>query len=109
MLYRFQSAAAGDVIMTAPVAEAVLAAAGRRTEAKGIIVVADLPVAIAALEAAMQQSRQSQRAIAQQPQHESDADAEQQEPAIALHVRAQPFLELLQHSLRAQKDVVWGV
>jgi hypothetical protein len=49
-MYRFKSRADGDLIMMAPVGDQLLRTIGREPAAKGIIEVAALPQAIAALE-----------------------------------------------------------
>ena len=51
-MYRFKSKADGDLIMMAPVGDQLLRIIGREPAAKGIIELAVLPQAIAALEEA---------------------------------------------------------
>jgi hypothetical protein len=53
MLYKFKSKAAGDVIMMGPAGDDVLRVIGKPPGAKGIIEVADMPAAIAAIEQAI--------------------------------------------------------
>ena len=43
MLYKFKSKAAGDVIMTGPIGDAVLRTMGKEAGAKGIVLPADMP------------------------------------------------------------------
>src|SRR5947209_4812054 len=52
-MYRFKSKADGDLIMLAPVADQILRIIGREPAPQGIIEVAALPQAIAALEQAI--------------------------------------------------------
>lgn len=105
MLYKFKSQAAGDVIMMAPQARKVLAAAGREDASeRGVIQAAALPAAIAALEKAMQASQQRMAQDGAPDQEEKDTDDN-----VPLHVRAQPFLEMLKQSQAEGKDVMWGV
>ena len=53
MLYKFKSKAAGDVIMMAPSGDEVLRVIGKSPAAKGIIEVASMPAAMAAIEQAV--------------------------------------------------------
>jgi len=105
MLYKFKSQAAADVIMQELNGEQMLSIVGKRTESPGIITLEQIPAALAALEAAI---------VA----HETEDALRLQDPARAAHVegdgirlrqRAAPFIELLQVSAAAGKDVVWGV
>ena len=57
MLYEFKSKATGNVVMTGPVAERLLAIVGREPAAKGIFTVEQMPEAIAALQAAVERER----------------------------------------------------
>ncbi|MEX8503305.1 MAG: DUF1840 family protein [Leptothrix ochracea] len=89
MIYKFKSQADADVIMLEPNGEHMLALMGREPSAQGVVTVAQMPAAIAALEAAI---------LAQ----EGDEHAR-------LRARAEPFIHLLSNSAKAGKDVVWGV
>ncbi len=104
MIYKFHSAVAGEVIMLEENAEQVLDAIGKPPGARGVIPASDLPAAIAALQTAMQRSEQ---------QHGKTADKEEGVSAIdrpvPFHVRAHPFLKLLQVSQEHHKDVTWGI
>ena len=53
MIYKFKSKATGDLIMTQPVADRVLALIGKPPTPQGIIEVDQLPAAMSALEAAV--------------------------------------------------------
>ena len=53
MLYKFKSKASGDVIMNGPHGDELLRLLGREPAAQGIVQHADLPRALAALEAAV--------------------------------------------------------
>ncbi len=104
MLYKFQSQASGDVIMTERVGDAVLEAIGREPAAQGVILVDDMSEVIAKLEAAMAAAREREA----NPPEDEDKDNENYDP-IPFYTRAQPFLNLLKNSLEERKAVVWGV
>ena len=57
MLYRFNSAAAGEIVMLAPHAEEIFSAIGRPLEQRGVIPVDQLPGVAAALQTAMDRSK----------------------------------------------------
>ncbi|MDD2881370.1 MAG: DUF1840 domain-containing protein [Rhodoferax sp.] len=105
MIYKFKSQAAGDVIMMKFNAEQMLAIIGKEASPQGIITVAQIPAAIAALEAAVvaHEAVQSLRASSPPQGVEIEGDS------VMLRQRAAPFIDLLRHSAAAGKDVVWGV
>jgi len=106
MLYKFKSKAAGDVIMTAPVGDAVLRAMGREPATQGIFEAASLPSLVSTLEAAVH-ADESQR----QPADEAaagGAEAARQE-RVSLKQRAWPLLEMMKRAATAKQDIVWGV
>ncbi|WP_428421716.1 DUF1840 domain-containing protein [Methylibium sp.] len=107
MLYKFKSKAAGDVIMTGPVGDAVLRTMGKEPGAKGIVLAADMPGAIAALEAAVAADEQARS------QAEADARAEGKTlPAregVSLRQRAWPLVEMMKRAHAADEEIVWGV
>lgn len=107
MLYKFKSKAAGDVIMTSLVGDAILKLAGREASAQGIFTAAQMPTVIAALEAAVIDDER-RRAEA-----EAEARAEGRTLApregITLRQRAWPLVEMLKRSQAEGQDVVWGV
>jgi Fe-S cluster assembly ATPase SufC len=107
MLYKFKSKAAGDVIMTSLVGDAILKLTGREPSAQGIFTAAQMPAVIATLEAAVTDDER-RRAEA-----EAEARAEGRTLAplegITLRQRAWPLIEMLKRSQAAGEDVVWGV
>ncbi|MGP1516960.1 MAG: DUF1840 domain-containing protein [Ottowia sp.] len=110
MLYKFKSQAAADVIMLEPNAEELLKIIGKAPGATGIITAAQIPQAVAALRQAIAASEAAQAAknaeAAESAQGESPAP---DEDAVSLRRRAVPFIDLLEQSAAAGKDVVWGV
>ena len=99
MIYKFKSPAAGDVLMLGPQGDELLRALGREPAAKGIIEVAAMPAAIAALQAAIA------NANADQPLPDQDNAA----PSVGLRQRLWPMVEMLRRAQAAEAPVVWGV
>lgn len=107
MLYKFKSKAAGDVIMTGPIGDAVLRTMGKEAGAKGIVLPADMPGAIAALESAVLVEEQARQ------QAEADARAEGKtlppREGVSLRQRAWPLVEMMKRAHAAEEEIVWGV
>jgi len=107
MIYKFKSKAAGDVIMMGPAGDDVLRLIGKAAAAQGIIEVADMAAAIAALEQAVA-ADESARA-----QAESAAKAEGKKVApregVSLRQRAWPLVEMMKRSMSENAEIVWGV
>ncbi|CAD5371828.1 SSU ribosomal protein S5p (S2e) [Rubrivivax sp. A210] len=100
MIYKFKSAAAGDVIMLRPQGEQMLRLLGREPSTKGIIEPQAMGEAIALL----------QQAIADEAAApEVDEDGEPRRPAVSLRQRLWPMVEMLRRCQAADKPVVWGV
>lgn len=96
MIYKFKSKAAGDVIMLPAHGDQLLRALGRTPEPKGIIEVAAMPGAIAALQAAISAD--------EQPANDDDKPA-----PVGLRQRFWPMVEMLRRAQAADEPVVWGV
>ncbi|EJE52736.1 Protein of unknown function (DUF1840) [Acidovorax sp. CF316] len=108
MLYKFKSKAAADLIMLEPQGRQILEIIGKTPGANGIVTAAQIPGAIAALEAAVKASE------AQPPVQEGQDAEDEEEPGgraetVKLRQRAAPFIEMLRKSAAEQADVVWGV
>ncbi len=109
MLYKFKSKAGGDVIMLGPDGDRLMRIIGREPAAKGILLVADLPAALRALEAAVLAEEQAGAAV---PVESDGAQPEPREPGaarVALRQRAWPLMDLIRRALSTEHDVVWGV
>lgn len=122
MLYKFKSQVAAEVIMTKNSAEELLAIIGKPAEPKGIVTAAQAPAAIAALRAAIEQREAAEKEVAKakakkEDETEDDQEAKDSEQfdsglynrGISLRQRAVPFIDLLERTSAAGKDVVWGV
>ncbi len=97
MIYKFKSTATGDLIMLSAHGDQMLRLLGREPAAQGIIEVADMPAASAALLGAISQEEAPPEA------------QETTQPAVGLRQRMWPMIEMLRRAHAAQADVVWGV
>lgn len=110
MLYKFKSPAAAPIIMLEPNGRQILTIMGRddpQSLRQGVLLPADMPAAIAALQAAVAQD-DAQRQQRQQEAQES-GDAAPEHDTISLHQRAAPFIDMVQRCHQADKEIVWGV
>ena len=106
MLIIFKSPASGDVIMFDKNGKEMLGVLGKDPQdAKGIVTVAQLPAAIAALKAAIEADKQQQKEVAD----ETEGEAKQTAVGVSFFQRAVPLLELLVRSLKDEVPVTWGV
>ena len=104
MLYKFKSKATGDLIMLEPNGRLILETIGKEPAAKGILEVADMPHALAALREAI--------ARAEAPRHEDvqgSEDEEQRAQSVSLRQRAVPFIDMIQRCQKEDEPIVWGV
>jgi Domain of unknown function (DUF1840) len=110
MLYKFKSKAAGDVIMLGPNGDQVLGLIGREPAPKGIIEVAAMPAAIAALEQAVaaDEARRAHGPVPADTSGRAEAEAAA-DKGVSLRQRAWPLVEMLRRSLAEKQDIVWGV
>lgn len=111
MLYKFKSQVAAEMVMLQPSAEELLKIIGKAPGATGIITVAQAPAAIAALKAEIQRREALGQAGAAPVERDSSPPGsdESAHDAVTLRNRALPFIDLLERSAAAGKDVVWGV
>jgi hypothetical protein len=100
MLYKFKSKNAGDVIMLQPNGRKLLELIGKDAGPTGIILAAQMPAAIQALQAA----------IAHETSHDENHD-ENVVPGDSpgLRQRAMPFIDMLNRNHKSGTDVTWGV
>jgi len=106
MIYKFRSKAAGDTMMLGPQGDQFLRAVGREPSSKGIIEVAAMPAALAALQQAIEQD---DAARARQPGDEALLEAAAGQDPIALRRRLWPMVEMIRRAQAADEPVVWGV
>lgn len=102
MLVKFDSSAAGRLIMFAEPAAALLEAIGKECTARGVITLEQLPGAIAALTAVIADNPP--------PVEAPPRDDDEREAAplpVGLAKRAVPLLDLLRHTLAEDGYVTW--
>jgi Domain of unknown function (DUF1840) len=108
MLFKFKSKATGDLIMLEPNGRRVLQIIGKDPSTTGIILPAQMPAALAALESAVAAEEAAMEAA-----KNAKADEECINPAVVdavpLRQRALPFMELLKKCREANVEIVWGV
>jgi hypothetical protein len=109
-MYKFKSRVTGDLIMLEPNGRQMLKILGRTDAAalaKGILEPADMPAAIAALEAAIA-ADELRRKEAEEKALEEGLPPPGSE-GISLRQRATPFIAMIQRCQQADKEIVWGV
>jgi hypothetical protein len=108
MLITFRSQASGDVMMFGDVARQMLRIIGKESADKGIVTVAQLPDAIAALQHAIAADKAAwgEQSAFGQVNTEVEPDG-RKEPFVSASQRARPLLELLEWSLKSDKPVLW--
>lgn len=106
MLYKFKSKTTSDLIMLEPNGRRILEIIGKTPAAQGILLVANMPAAIAKLEAAIAQEQVEDEASAESG---NDDDSEKEKGPLTLRQRASPFLDLLKRCSQDGSDLVWGV
>ena len=110
VIYKFKSRATGDLIMLGPQGDQFLQLLGRESAERGIIEVAAMPAALAALEAAFSSAAAAAAAAnpaaAKSPRADDETPAE---PSVGLRQRLWPMVEMLRQCHAAGQPVVWGV
>jgi len=105
MLYKFRSKASGDVLMLQAQGDTLMRVLGREPAARGIIEVAAMPAALAAIEQAV--------ALAEQPAEADGAPAadatEAPAAAVGLRQRLWPMVDMLRRCQAEGEPIVWGV
>ena len=114
MLYKFKSRSTADLILLEPHGRRLLQIIGKEAGPTGIVTVAQIPAALAALEAAVLDddrrlaARAKEKNTLAQAQEDDVDDADTQGDSVSLHQRAAPFIEMLRRSAEGGHDVVWG-
>jgi hypothetical protein len=107
MLYKFKSKATGDLIMLEPTGRRVLQACGKEPAAQGIIEVAHMAAATAALRQAIEREESELRAA--QDAALAKGEVPPAKPEVSLRQKAVPFIDMLQRCLKEEQPIVWGV
>ena len=107
MLYKFKSKAAGNLIMMGSNGDEILRIIGKSPGPKGIIEVATMPAAIAALEQAIV----ADEVAREQAEREAQAEGRKLPHAegVTLRQRAWPMIEMMKRAHAEEADIVWGV
>ncbi|WP_343592249.1 DUF1840 domain-containing protein [Paracidovorax wautersii] len=106
MLYKFKSRATADLIMLEANARQLLQIIGKSPDAHGIVTVAQMPAALEALEAAVSEDQARSKDSAED-EGEEGAGGDKAAPAVHLHQRAAPLIDMLRRSAAEKADVIW--
>jgi len=115
MLFKFKSKVAGDLIMLEPNGRRILEIIGKDPNQAGIILPAQMPAALNALEKAIHEEAVAIENAKKNAnsQHTDSIEANDAATAagryIPLRQRALPFIELLKKCFQAEVEIVWGV
>ena len=105
MMYKFKTQAAGDLIMTQPIGDRVLALIGKAATPQGIIEVDQMAAAMSALAAAVDAERPQATADDGEAQAGSGFGAD----PVSLRQRVWPMVEMMKLASAAKQPIVWGV
>ena len=106
-LYRFKSRETGDVLMLHPHGKRVLEVLGKDPKAPGVVMPADLPGAVLALqEAAHEEELEQARQIAEAA---AKGEVAPEFDQVTMRMRIAPLVEMFERCERAGVEVVWGV
>ena len=106
MIVKF-STRAGALTMHGDAAVALLKAMGHSGTVPGAILAQDLPAALARLRSALAELA-SQPMPAPSPPPGRDEDEElEREPPVTLHMRAVPFLDMIETAIARGSDLMW--
>jgi hypothetical protein len=111
VLITFKSEGSADVMMFGDVAMKLMELIGKEPAAKGVVTVEQLPQAIERLRQAIEADKAARRGQApaqDDDEDEGEAEGRKRDP-IGIARRGLPLLELLEHGLREEEPVVWGV
>lgn len=108
MLYRFKSKNLADVVMLEPNGKRVLEVIGKDPGPQGIILPEQMPDAIVALRAAVEQEER-EFADAKTAFNAGDSSEPPHGDGVSLRQRTKPFIEMLSFCHQQGDSVVWGV
>ncbi|MDZ4279318.1 MAG: DUF1840 family protein [Hydrogenophaga sp.] len=92
--------------MLEPQGRQIVTLMGKTPGANGIVTAAQIPAAIAALEAAVM-ADEAQPAVEDETDEEAAKD--ERKDTVRLRQRAAPIIDMLKRSAAENVDVVWGV
>jgi Domain of unknown function (DUF1840) len=110
MIYKFKSKATGDLIMLQPNGESILKIIGKGEASQlkqGILMPEEMTAALTALHQAIALEEEGRAALIKEAQDKGETPA--RAPTVSLRQRSLPFIQMIQRSLAAKKEIVWGV
>lgn len=105
MTYKFQSSAAGDVILMAPPGDELLRIIGKSPASAGILQPASMGGAINAIERAIE-AEEAAQANAENPAERMKLDGCDE---VTLSQRAWPLIEMMKRSMVEGADITWDL
>ena len=110
MLITFKSRASADVTMLVDTAKYILGVLGKQLGTRGVITAAEVPDALARLDAAIEAGKKHEQMLSHNGSaalHHSERDTHPE--VIRIDQRAWPMREMLRESRDANADGMWGV
>jgi len=111
-MIKFKSQATGDLVMVQAHAAALLRVLGKSAEGQGILVLEDMPAALAVLKALPETvERQAPELDGSSLEEGMQLPAEprfQDEP-VSLRQRSWPLIQMIERAQAEGKPIVWGV
>jgi len=105
--YRFKSRDTGDVVMLHHTGKRVLQVIGKDPDGPGVILVEQMPTAVAALHAAIEQEEAEQARLKAEAQARGEIPPEFE--VVSLRMRCGPLFEMFERCQKAGVEIVWGV
>ena len=112
----FHSQAAGEIFMFRETAEKIFKVIGKPLGLRGVLTPEEMPPALTALKTAIEQEKSLLKGVREREDKDfregKDLDREKRSPfeqPVYFGQRANPFIELLERSLKEGKPVTWGV
>lgn len=112
MLYKFKSQVTGDLIMLEPNGRQMLALMGKGDAdnlIKGILVPAEMPAAILALELAITQEDEAREVSETATTPKTETSDTERGAVVSLSQRAAPLLKMMQRCHAENTPIIWGV
>ena len=108
-LVRFSSKAAGEIFMFEDNAHRIFEILGKDATPKGIVTAEQVPAALAALRAAVEEERRLAVANGPGANNPDDQQSGENPQFIRLGQRAFPLIDMLERAAKKKVDVLWGV
>ena len=108
-LVRFTSKAAGEIFMFEDNARRIFEILGKDATPKGIVTAEQVPAALAALRAAVEEERRLAVANGPGASNPDDQQSGENPQFIRLGQRAFPLIDMLERAAKKKVEVLWGV